>query len=66
MWVYSPYNNILGGKLVCMLLASPEISNYYKSKYNETQSIIASSMKGEALNKKQDLFGNDEFIWCWL
>lgn len=51
----APYNPILGGKLVCMLLASPEVSKYYKTKYNNRQSIIASSMRGKPARKEQDL-----------
>jgi hypothetical protein len=51
----APYNHILSGKLVCMLLASPEVTKYYKSKYSDSQSIIASSMKGKPVRRKQDL-----------
>ncbi len=51
----APYNQILSGKLVCMLLASPEVTKYYKSKYGDRQSIIASSMKGKPVRRKQDL-----------
>lgn len=51
----APYNSILGGKLVCMLLTSPEVSKYYKTKYTDRQSIIASSMRGKPIKKEQDL-----------
>ncbi len=50
-----PYRAILGGKLVCMLLASPEISQYYNNRYSSQVSIIASSMKGEAVIRKPQL-----------
>jgi len=41
-----PYNEILGGKLVSMLLASPEVTTAYRNRYEEARSIIASSMAG--------------------
>ena len=50
-----PYNALLGGKLVCMLLCSPEVVEAYAKKYGEAVSIIASSMKGEALVRKPQL-----------
>jgi len=51
----APYNHLLGGKLVCMLLASPEIVKYYNSKYEDAQSIIASSMQAKAVVRKPQL-----------
>lgn len=51
----APYNALLGGKLVCSLLTSPEITQYYKNKYNKSVSIIASSMHGKKIFRKQDL-----------
>ena len=45
----APYNEILGGKLVSMMLASPEISDYYRQKYESQVSIIASSMAGRPI-----------------
>lgn len=51
----APYNHILGGKLVCSLLTSSEITKYYKQKYKESVSIIASSMAGKKLKRTQDL-----------
>lgn len=50
-----PYNHLLGGKLVCMMLMSPEITRYYNEKYNDTESLIASSMKGKAVVRKPQL-----------
>lgn len=51
----APYNHLLGGKLVCMLLMSPEVSQYYNEKYNEAISLIASSMSGKAVVRKPQL-----------
>lgn len=44
-----PYNAILGGKLVAMLAASPEIVLEYKRRYAGAESEIASSMAGRAI-----------------
>lgn len=51
----SPYNHILGGKLVSMMLTSPEVSHYYKKKYEEYSSVIASSMAGKPVKRENDL-----------
>jgi len=51
----APYNALLGGKLVCMLLCSPELVALYRSRYCEQESVIASSMKGEAVVRKPQL-----------
>lgn len=51
----APYNHLLEGKLVCRLLTSPEINSYYNVKYAKSISLIASSMKGEALVRKPQL-----------
>jgi hypothetical protein len=50
-----PYNRILGGKLVAMALTGPKIINMYQNKYGDYQSEIASSMKGEAVSKPNEL-----------
>jgi len=50
-----PYNTILGGKLVAMLLASPEVVHAYKARYANASSIIASSMAGRAIRRKPRL-----------
>jgi len=39
-----PYNQILGGKLVSMLAASPEVILAYRERYGQHESEIASSM----------------------
>ena len=41
-----PYNVLLGGKLVCMLICSPEVVNLYTRRYGHHSSVIASSMQG--------------------
>ena len=51
----APYNLLLGGKLVCMLLCSPEIIDYYAKRYKLQVSVIASSMKGTPVVKKPNL-----------
>jgi hypothetical protein len=51
----APYNLLLGGKLVCMLLGSPEITAYYKAKYSGRSSIIASSMKAAPVRRRHSL-----------
>jgi hypothetical protein len=45
----APYTHLLGGKLVCSLLFSPEIVRAYSRRYLGHESIIASSMKGAAV-----------------
>jgi hypothetical protein len=47
----APYNHLLGGKLVAMLLTSPEVVIYYRDRYADYKSIIASSMAGRPINK---------------
>jgi hypothetical protein len=44
-----PYNPILGGKLVALLLCSPEIVDAYGRRYKNTPSVIASSMAGRGV-----------------
>lgn len=51
----APYNHLLGGKLVCMMLMSPELNQYYDNKYDEAISLIASSMSGKAVVRKPKL-----------
>lgn len=50
-----PYNELLSGKLVAMLLTSPEVIDYVRKKYERTPSIIASSIKGKAFFRKPNL-----------
>jgi hypothetical protein len=51
----APYNLLLGGKLVCLLLASSEVVRFYRERYGEQASIIASSMKGDAVVRDPNL-----------
>jgi uncharacterized protein (UPF0305 family) len=51
----APYNALLGGKLVCMLLCSPEVTEHYAKKYGDQVSIIASSMRGKPVVRKPNL-----------
>jgi hypothetical protein len=46
-----PYSHILGGKLVAMLLASPEIVQAYRDRYADAESVIASSIAGRAVRR---------------
>jgi hypothetical protein len=50
-----PYNALLGGKLVAMLAASPEVVLEYKRRYQSLPSIIASSMAGRAVVRPANL-----------
>ena len=51
----APYNAVLGGKLICMLLCSPEVIKFYSAKYAKKASIIASSMKAAAVKRRHNL-----------
>jgi hypothetical protein len=42
----APYSVLLGGKLVAMLLASPEVVLAYRDRYARAESVIASSLAG--------------------
>ena len=51
----APYNILTGGKLVSMLMLSPEVTQFYKKKYKNSISLIASSMKGKAVKRIPNL-----------
>jgi hypothetical protein len=51
----APYNVLLGGKLVCLMLTSPEVVQFYRARYGGQHSIIASSMKGGAVVRQPNL-----------
>lgn len=51
----APYNHILGGKLVSMLAASPEVVTAYRDKYARKESEIASSMAGRPIVRPSQL-----------
>lgn len=50
-----PYNQLLGGKLVALLLASREVSDAYARRYGGQVSVIASQMAGRPITKPADL-----------
>jgi len=50
-----PYNAILGGKLVSMLIAGPEVVGAYRTRYADAMSEIASSMAGKPVVRPPDL-----------
>ena len=43
----APYNHMLGGKLVALMLLSPQISNDYARRYNDAPTIIRSQLKNK-------------------
>ena len=51
----APYNAVLGGKLVSLLMASPDVINSYHQRYRKAYSVIASSMAGEATTRRPRL-----------
>jgi hypothetical protein len=50
-----PYNELLAGKLVAILAASPEIVEAYRDRYAGVPSIIASAMAGRPIVRPTDL-----------
>ncbi len=51
----APYGEVLGGKLVSLLAASPEVAAIYERKYRSAVSLIASSMKGDLVQRRPRL-----------
>lgn len=51
----APYGEVLGGKLVAMLLASPKVVTDFRSRYSGRVSLIASAMKGAPVYRDPDL-----------
>ena len=51
----APYRDILGGKLISMLAASPEVIAAYRDRYAEQESEIASSMAGRSVVRPSQL-----------
>ncbi len=45
----APYSILLGGKLVAMLAASPEVITAYGERYANSESVIASSLAGRPI-----------------
>lgn len=50
-----PYNELLGGKLVAMMLTSRELRDAYSRRYGGQTSVIASQMAGRAIIKPANL-----------
>ncbi|MGH7944492.1 MAG: Druantia anti-phage system protein DruA [Opitutaceae bacterium] len=50
-----PYNHILGGKLVALLMLSPEVADDYRHRYGASTSIISSMMKNAVVVKDSRL-----------
>lgn len=50
-----PYNGLLVGKLVAMLLTSQEVRDAYAARYGDQVSLIASQMAGFAVTKPANL-----------
>lgn len=51
----APYNDLLGGKLVAMLAASPTVVRAYAERYSGSASEIASGMAGRAIVRRNQL-----------
>jgi hypothetical protein len=51
----APYNALLGGKLVALLLTSSEVVQAYNQKYRSASSVIASSMAGKSIRRSPRL-----------
>lgn len=47
----APYNHLLGGKLVALLMASPDVVAAYNGRYRRASSVIASSMAGRPIRR---------------
>lgn len=50
-----PYTHLLGGKLICLLLMSREVANYYNNKYSGRESVISSSLRGQKVTRNPQL-----------
>lgn len=51
----APYNRVLGGKLVALLMASEEVRHAYRNRYAGQVSIISSQMAGRAVYRPAEL-----------
>ncbi len=47
----APYNVLLGGKLVALLMASAEVRALYRGRYVNQVSIISSQMAGRSTDQ---------------
>lgn len=51
----APYNTLLGGKLVALLMVCEEVRDAYRSRYSGQVSIISSQMAGRAIYRPAEL-----------
>lgn len=51
----APYNTLLGGKLVALLMTSKEARDAYRARYADQVSIISSQMAGRAIYRPAEL-----------
>jgi hypothetical protein len=51
----APYNALLGGKLVALLMASEEVRDIYRERYSGQASMIASQMAGRPVYRPAEL-----------
>ncbi len=51
----APYSELAGGKLVAMMLTSPELIQMYTQRYGRSASIIASSMAARRITRRPRL-----------
>ncbi|MCB4821236.1 Druantia anti-phage system protein DruA [Roseicella aerolata] len=51
----APYNHILGGKLVTLLMCSQEVRDLYAARYANQASEIASQLAGRTITRSADL-----------
>ena len=51
----APYNQLLGGKLVALLMASPTVVDAYRERYKGAESVIASRMQAKPVRRQANL-----------
>ncbi len=51
----APYNTLLGGKLVALMMAAQEVRDAYRERYAEQVSIISSQMAGRPIYRPAEL-----------
>ena len=52
MWIYlAPYNELIGGKLIGLLIASNEVSDMFDKKYGKSSSEVAKKIAGRNIEK---------------
>lgn len=47
-----PYNKLIGGKLVALLMGSSEVNEFFNAKYGSSENEIATKMAGRSIRKK--------------